>query len=319
MDSVPGPGRHPPRAASRRDSHRGRGAQRYRRTLGRLATPYVVDSQGRATPSRYSGDDVDARNRRDLDRPRCRALRPGVEERRHHPAQHARRRVGGACRRQRAAAAAWHTAGSSRRYNGMPIVWQFGVGRERFVVAGRHAAGARADADPAGQQQRSRQAARVGFGRSDGLAVREAVPECVCALARVWDMRRAAEHRSRVRRSRDRVLTLRSRAVAGMAATEWQIRPFVGLTFGGGTTLVDPEHAAGSANIVLRGERRIARRDRRESTWTLATHQGFSRAGDLELVVEQPRHDAHRERHPRAAAAGDRVHASPVFCRRVWA
>lgn len=35
------------------------------------------------------------------------------------------------------------------------------------------------------------------------------------------------------------------------AATEWQIRPFVGVTFGGGTTLIDPERASGRANVVF--------------------------------------------------------------------
>ena len=34
------------------------------------------------------------------------------------------------------------------------------------------------------------------------------------------------------------------------AAAEWHIKPFVGLTFGGGTTFVDLENAAGGANIV---------------------------------------------------------------------
>ena len=32
---------------------------------------------------------------------------------------------------------------------------------------------------------------------------------------------------------------------------EWQIRPFLGVTFAGGTTLVDLAHAAGSPNIVV--------------------------------------------------------------------
>ena len=35
------------------------------------------------------------------------------------------------------------------------------------------------------------------------------------------------------------------------ASAEWQIRPFVGATFGGGTTLVDLDHAAGSPNVVV--------------------------------------------------------------------
>ena len=33
-------------------------------------------------------------------------------------------------------------------------------------------------------------------------------------------------------------------------AAEWQIKPFIGLTFGGGTTFVDLEQAAGRANLV---------------------------------------------------------------------
>ncbi len=35
------------------------------------------------------------------------------------------------------------------------------------------------------------------------------------------------------------------------AWAEWQIRPFLGLTFGGGTTFVDLEHAAGKPNLVF--------------------------------------------------------------------
>jgi hypothetical protein len=35
------------------------------------------------------------------------------------------------------------------------------------------------------------------------------------------------------------------------ASAEWQIRPFLGATFGGGTTLIDLAHAAGSPNIVV--------------------------------------------------------------------
>ena len=34
------------------------------------------------------------------------------------------------------------------------------------------------------------------------------------------------------------------------ASAEWQIRPFLGVTFGGGTTFVDLEHAAGKPNVV---------------------------------------------------------------------
>jgi len=38
---------------------------------------------------------------------------------------------------------------------------------------------------------------------------------------------------------------------AAPTAAEWQIRPFLGVTFGGGTTFVDLAQAAGSPNIVF--------------------------------------------------------------------
>ena len=39
----------------------------------------------------------------------------------------------------------------------------------------------------------------------------------------------------------------------GTASAEWQIKPFLGLTFGGGTTFVDLEEAAGDPNLVYGG------------------------------------------------------------------
>ena len=35
------------------------------------------------------------------------------------------------------------------------------------------------------------------------------------------------------------------------AAAEWQVRPFIGFTFGGATTFVDPEKAIGTNNAVI--------------------------------------------------------------------
>ena len=46
------------------------------------------------------------------------------------------------------------------------------------------------------------------------------------------------------------VLTLLLLWPAQMSA-EWQIRPFLGVSFGGGTTLVDLDQAAGSPNVVV--------------------------------------------------------------------
>ena len=35
------------------------------------------------------------------------------------------------------------------------------------------------------------------------------------------------------------------------AAAEWQVRPFIGFSFGGATTFVDPDHAIETQNVVM--------------------------------------------------------------------
>jgi len=40
-------------------------------------------------------------------------------------------------------------------------------------------------------------------------------------------------------------------AAAPCAAAEWQIKPFIGVTYGGGTTFIDPDHAVGHANPAI--------------------------------------------------------------------
>jgi len=47
------------------------------------------------------------------------------------------------------------------------------------------------------------------------------------------------------------VLALALLAQPATASAEWQIQPFLGVTFGGGTSFVDLEHAAGHANIAI--------------------------------------------------------------------
>lgn len=42
-----------------------------------------------------------------------------------------------------------------------------------------------------------------------------------------------------------------SAPAAAQVSSEWQVRPFVGVTFGGSTTLNDPDHAVGGANLAL--------------------------------------------------------------------
>jgi hypothetical protein len=39
--------------------------------------------------------------------------------------------------------------------------------------------------------------------------------------------------------------------MAPRASAEWQIKPFFGITFGGGTTFVDYEHAVGHSNVAI--------------------------------------------------------------------
>jgi hypothetical protein len=40
---------------------------------------------------------------------------------------------------------------------------------------------------------------------------------------------------------------------AGATAQEWQLKPFLGLTFAGDTTIIDPEEAAGDIHLALGG------------------------------------------------------------------
>lgn len=42
-----------------------------------------------------------------------------------------------------------------------------------------------------------------------------------------------------------------SAPAAAQVSTEWQVRPFIGVTFGGSTTLNDLDQAVGSANLAL--------------------------------------------------------------------
>ena len=80
IDSVPGPDIvHPELLTEGIPSPSA--VERYRGVLERLATPYTVDRNGRASPSQYSGDNADAGERAHLDRARLRAVRSGAQER----------------------------------------------------------------------------------------------------------------------------------------------------------------------------------------------------------------------------------------------
>jgi hypothetical protein len=71
---------------------------------------------------------------------------------------------------------------------------------------------------------------------------------------------------------------------AARAETEWQIRPFVGLTFKGSTTLVDQELAAGKAHLML-GASVALLGDIVGIEGELAHAPWFFESGDQELVT----------------------------------
>jgi hypothetical protein len=68
------------------------------------------------------------------------------------------------------------------------------------------------------------------------------------------------------------------------ASAEWQIQPFLGVTFGGGTTFVDLEHAAGRANIAF-GISGLWLGDVIGIEADLGHMPGFFQAGDQRLLA----------------------------------
>jgi hypothetical protein len=68
------------------------------------------------------------------------------------------------------------------------------------------------------------------------------------------------------------------------AAAERQIRPFVGVTFGGGTTLLDPEKASGKANPAI-GVSALVVGEIFGVEADVAHAPGFFQSGDTGLVL----------------------------------
>ena len=67
-------------------------------------------------------------------------------------------------------------------------------------------------------------------------------------------------------------------------AADRQIRPFIGATFGGGTTFVDPEDAAGKANPAI-GVSAVFLGDVFGAEVDVADAPGFFQSGDKHLVL----------------------------------
>lgn len=67
-------------------------------------------------------------------------------------------------------------------------------------------------------------------------------------------------------------------------AADRQIRPFIGATFGGGTTFVDPEDAAGKANLAI-GASAVFLGEVFGTEVDIADAPGFFESGDKHLVI----------------------------------
>ncbi len=67
-------------------------------------------------------------------------------------------------------------------------------------------------------------------------------------------------------------------------AADRQIRPFIGATFGGGTTFVDPEDAVGKANLAI-GASAVFLGEVFGTEIDIADAPGFFESGDKHLVI----------------------------------
>src|SRR5207245_8073185 len=67
-------------------------------------------------------------------------------------------------------------------------------------------------------------------------------------------------------------------------AADRQIRPFVGATFGGATTFVDPENAVGEANLAI-GASAVFLGEVFGTEIDIADAPGFFESGDKHLVI----------------------------------
>ena len=72
---------------------------------------------------------------------------------------------------------------------------------------------------------------------------------------------------------------------AADVSAEWQIKPFIGTTFGGGTTFVDVENAVGGPNIAF-GVNSVLLGEVLGIDGDLSYASGFFESGDRFLVVQ---------------------------------
>lgn len=74
-------------------------------------------------------------------------------------------------------------------------------------------------------------------------------------------------------------------AIAAPAAADWEIKPFLGATFGGGTTIVDLERAAGKPKVVF-GARAAFLIGPIGGEADFGQTPGFFQTGDQHLVLQ---------------------------------
>ncbi len=212
---------------------------RFTSILSRLAVPYSVDAQGRASASSYTATTITPSGgliSTVLDFAKFdRGLRQGSLLLRPHTL-----------------AAAWRAPvgrnGSLphgygwfvQTYNNEPVVWQFGVG-------------ANASSSSLVVTLPARGITLILLANSDGLSKPASLSAgniTVSPFARVLlPTRDQVGRRGLMRIGVIGIVTITlSMATARPASAEWQIKPFFGVTYGGSTTFSDPDHAVGHAN-----------------------------------------------------------------------
>jgi hypothetical protein len=108
-----------------------------------------------------------------------------------------------------------------------------------------------------------------------------------------------------------------------VASAEWQVKPFLGVTFGGGTTLLEPEMAVGRANVMV-GINALLIGDTLGVEADLGYAPGFFQTGDLQqplvvsssattltanVLVAVPRHLTQYTLRPYFVGGGGLMHA----------
>ena len=112
-----------------------------------------------------------------------------------------------------------------------------------------------------------------------------------------------------------------------VASAEWQVKPFLGVTFAGGTTLLEPEMAVGSPNVAV-GINALLIGDMLGVEADLGYAPGFFQKGDLQkplvvsssattltanVLIAVPRHLTQYTLRPYFVGGGGLMHAGLLW------